>query len=139
MQCDTVKSGVECNFMSKNGCGFLGGACRPIDPKCEGCDRTLSIYETAEDAKARYEAELAAQAKPEAAAGTGDGAEAAPEAQPAAAPDPKPRAKAKYCAVFPDPTVKWRLGNCNMATHIKVETKGADSKVRVGQQKQKKK
>jgi hypothetical protein len=43
-----------------------------------------------------------------------------------------------YCAVFPDPVVKWRLGNCNMATHIKVESKDA-SKVRVGQQKQKKK
>ncbi|MDR2461150.1 MAG: PxxKW family cysteine-rich protein [Deltaproteobacteria bacterium] len=45
----------------------------------------------------------------------------------------------KYCQVFPNPEVKWRLGNCNMATHIKVETKGTDAKVRVGQQKQKKK
>ena len=31
----------------------------------------------------------------------------------------------KYCLVFPDPTVKWRLGSCNMATHIKAEEKKA--------------
>jgi hypothetical protein len=91
MQCDTIKNGQECNFMSKQGCGFAGRACRPLIEKCEGCDRVLSSGET------------------------------------------------KYCAVFPDPSVKWRLGNCNMATHIKTETKGTDAKVRVGQQKQKKK
>ncbi|MDR2611328.1 MAG: PxxKW family cysteine-rich protein, partial [Deltaproteobacteria bacterium] len=77
--------------MSKNGCGFTGGACRPTDEKCEGCERVLKVEGSA------------------------------------------------YCGVFPDPTVKWRLGNCNMATHIKVETKGSEAKVRVGQQKQKKK
>ena len=44
-----------------------------------------------------------------------------------------------YCQVFPDPAIKWRRGTCNMATHIKTETKGQASKVRVGQQKQKKK
>jgi hypothetical protein len=44
-----------------------------------------------------------------------------------------------YCAAFTTPALKWRLGNCNMATHIKVETKGGAEKVRVGQQKQKKK
>ncbi|MFH1293997.1 MAG: PxxKW family cysteine-rich protein [Pseudomonadota bacterium] len=27
----------------------------------------------------------------------------------------------KYCLNFPDPTAKWRLGNCTMATHL-VET-----------------
>ncbi|MDR1037153.1 MAG: PxxKW family cysteine-rich protein [Deltaproteobacteria bacterium] len=91
MQCDTVKKGVECNFMTSNrGCGFIGGACRTLFEKCEGCDRTLTVE------------------------------------------------GAKYCAIFPDPMVKWRLGNCSMATHIKVESKDA-SKVRVGQQKQKKK
>jgi len=41
------------------------------------------------------------------------------------------------CAAFAFPETKWRLGDCSMATHIKVETKGGD-KVRVGQQKQKK-
>ncbi len=24
----------------------------------------------------------------------------------------------KYCLVFPDPSAKWRLGPCNMATHL---------------------
>jgi hypothetical protein len=45
----------------------------------------------------------------------------------------------QYCAAFPNPAVRWRLGNCNMATHIKVESKTDAAKVRVGQQKQKKK
>ena len=45
----------------------------------------------------------------------------------------------KFCMVFPDPAAKWRRGNCNMATHIKSEAKIAAAKVRVGQQKQKKK
>jgi hypothetical protein len=48
-------------------------------------------------------------------------------------------ADGRYCNQFPDPAAKWRLGVCNMATHIKVESKVADGKVRVGQQKQKKK
>ena len=27
----------------------------------------------------------------------------------------------KFCVTFPDPTIKWRAGNCNMATHVKKE------------------
>ena len=23
-----------------------------------------------------------------------------------------------YCLIFPDPAIKWRTGNCNMATHL---------------------
>jgi hypothetical protein len=42
------------------------------------------------------------------------------------------------CSAFAFPDAKWRLGNCSMATHIKTETAKTD-KVRVGQQKQKKK
>jgi hypothetical protein len=91
MQCATIKNGVECSFMAKKGCSFLGGSCRPIDVKCENCERILTVGE------------------------------------------------AKYCSVFPDPATKWRRGDCSMATHIKTDTKGADAKVRVGQQKQKKK
>jgi hypothetical protein len=90
MQCATVKSGVECSFMAKSGCGFMGGSCRAVVEKCEGCDR-IKIF--------------------------GD---------------------EKYCLAYPDPTVRWRLGNCSMATHIKSETGSGPSKVRVGQQKQKK-
>ncbi len=29
----------------------------------------------------------------------------------------------KYCSVFPDPASKWRLGPCNMATHLKEDSK----------------
>jgi hypothetical protein len=28
----------------------------------------------------------------------------------------------KYCASFPNPSMKWRSNNCNFATHVKVET-----------------
>ena len=31
----------------------------------------------------------------------------------------------KYCLVFPDPSAKWRIGNCSMATHLKA-TEGKD-------------
>ncbi|MDR3039015.1 MAG: PxxKW family cysteine-rich protein [Candidatus Adiutrix sp.] len=43
------------------------------------------------------------------------------------------------CSAFAFPEAKWRLGPCSMATHIKSETAKAAEKVRVGQQKQKKK
>ncbi len=43
------------------------------------------------------------------------------------------------CRIWFSPTAKWRTGNCPSATHIKVEVKGQEQKVRVGQQKQKKK
>ena len=91
MQCETVKSGVECSFMAKTGCGFLGGACRAVIEKCDGCERIKSFGDQ------------------------------------------------KYCASFPDPSARWRIGDCTMATHIKKETANNASKVRVGQQKQKKK
>ena len=35
----------------------------------------------------------------------------------------------KYCLVFPDPAAKWRVGNCNMATHLKVKVKSGNGKV----------
>ena len=25
----------------------------------------------------------------------------------------------KFCLNFPDPSIKWRVGNCNMASHVK--------------------
>ncbi len=30
--------------------------------------------------------------------------------------------EARYCSSCPDPAVKWKLGNCNLATHIVKET-----------------
>jgi hypothetical protein len=35
----------------------------------------------------------------------------------------------KYCLVFPDPAAKWRLGNCNMATHLKASNKKGNEKI----------
>jgi len=34
-----------------------------------------------------------------------------------------------YCMNFPDPAIKWRRGNCNMATNIKVEEKVQGPKI----------
>ncbi len=38
MQCSTIKVGVECKFMRREGCGFPGGACKVIVEQCEGCE-----------------------------------------------------------------------------------------------------
>jgi hypothetical protein len=43
------------------------------------------------------------------------------------------------CRIWASPAAKWRLGVCSSATHVKSEIKGPEEKVRVGQQKQKKK
>jgi len=42
MRCQTIKPDMECTFMTKKGCSFNGGSCRPIVEECEGCDRILS-------------------------------------------------------------------------------------------------
>ena len=74
MVCTTVKQGVECFFMKKNGCQFNGGTCHPIVEQCIGCQKVI---------------------------------EGPTE---------------KDCMNFPDPTVKWKMGNCSMATHVKAAT-----------------
>jgi hypothetical protein len=74
MICSTVKTGVECFFMTPKGCQFNGGHCHPVVQQCEGCQRIKEF------------------------------------------------SAGSYCLNFPDPTVKWRVGNCNMATHIKAAT-----------------
>nr|HID57740.1 hypothetical protein [Desulfobacterales bacterium] len=33
-----------------------------------------------------------------------------------------------YCTAYPDPSAKWRNGNCNFATHLKQETKNRNNK-----------
>lgn len=35
----------------------------------------------------------------------------------------------KYCLIFPDPAIKWRIGNCNMATHTKAAAAKAQAKL----------
>ncbi|MCU0561009.1 MAG: PxxKW family cysteine-rich protein [Desulfobacterales bacterium] len=44
-----------------------------------------------------------------------------------------------HCRIWAVPAAKWRLGVCPSATHVKLEVKEREEKVRVGQQKQKKK
>lgn len=44
----------------------------------------------------------------------------------------------RLCSAFAFPDVKWRMGACSMATHIKAEAAKGGEKQRVGQQKQKK-
>lgn len=39
MICQTVKTGSECAFMSKKGCGFFGGSCHPIVDQCNECGK----------------------------------------------------------------------------------------------------
>jgi len=35
----------------------------------------------------------------------------------------------KYCMSFPDPSVKWKTGVCNMATHVQINNKTENNKV----------
>ena len=35
----------------------------------------------------------------------------------------------KYCLVSPDPASKWRIGNCNMATHVMTKGGKGNGKV----------
>lgn len=81
MVCATLKEGVECFFMNKDGCQFNGGNCHQITEQCEGCQK-IKEYPTG-----------------------------------------------KYCLSFPDPAIKWRGRNCNMATHMKVTNGNGNGKV----------
>lgn len=39
MICSSVKEGVDCFFMTKEGCRFNGGTCHTIVGQCEGCQK----------------------------------------------------------------------------------------------------
>ena len=43
MICSTMKAGIECAFMTKEGCGYGGGACLTIVEQCEGCQRAVEF------------------------------------------------------------------------------------------------
>ncbi|MGD8520928.1 MAG: PxxKW family cysteine-rich protein [Desulfobacterales bacterium] len=34
-----------------------------------------------------------------------------------------------YCTACPDPSLKWKLGNCNLATHIKADSGSSKTKL----------
>ncbi len=37
--------------------------------------------------------------------------------------------ESQYCLAFPDPGIKWRRGNCNLATHVKNERAAMSAKL----------
>jgi hypothetical protein len=39
MKCSTVRSDIECPFMSSEGCSFNGGVCHNVVESCDGCNR----------------------------------------------------------------------------------------------------
>jgi hypothetical protein len=39
------------------------------------------------------------------------------------------RPSGDYCLAFPDPAIKWRFGNCSMATHMKAKDEKKNGKV----------
>lgn len=43
MRCTTIKEGVECIFMKKNGCSYNGGHCHPIVEECGDCQRIMEF------------------------------------------------------------------------------------------------
>ncbi len=47
------------------------------------------------------------------------------------------RHKKDFCEAYQFPELKWRLGDCPLATHVTVMIKEDSGKKRVGQQKQK--
>ena len=34
-----------------------------------------------------------------------------------------------YCSACPDPSIKWKNGNCNLATHVTIESNKAKTKI----------
>ena len=43
MDCQTIKMGTECPFMTTVGCSFNGGSCHPIIEQCEGCNHIIEL------------------------------------------------------------------------------------------------
>lgn len=43
MDCQTLKAGTDCIFMTKDGCSFNGGKCHPIIEACEGCAKIVEF------------------------------------------------------------------------------------------------
>jgi len=81
MVCTTVRKGVECPFMTAQGCSYNGGICHAIVEQCEGCKRALELE------------------------------------------------SGWYCSACPDPSLKWKNGSCNMATHVSASTTENKAKV----------
>jgi hypothetical protein len=39
MLCQTIKKDKDCYFSAADGCAFVGGQCRVVVERCEGCNR----------------------------------------------------------------------------------------------------
>lgn len=81
MICTTIKEGMECPFMSANGCSYNGGICHQVVEQCQGCNRG-SEYTSG-----------------------------------------------WYCSACPEPAMKWKNGNCNLATHVNSATASTTAKI----------
>ncbi|MBN2706671.1 MAG: PxxKW family cysteine-rich protein [Deltaproteobacteria bacterium] len=45
MICQTVRKGNECFLMKSSGCSYMGGSCKSVIDKCEGCAKIISYNE----------------------------------------------------------------------------------------------
>lgn len=81
MICTTVRSGMECSFMTKNGCSYNGGFCHEIVENCSGCGRKTQLP------------------------------------------------NGWFCTACPEPSLKWKNGNCNLATHVTTAAAATNVKI----------
>jgi predicted amidophosphoribosyltransferase len=81
MVCTTIRNGVECTFMTAQGCSYNGGLCHETVETCNGCNRVQEF------------------------------------------------SSGWYCTACPEPSLKWKNGNCNLASHVTIEKAGAKQKI----------
>ena len=81
MICTTIKEGMECPFMSADGCSYNGGICQQVIEQCQGCNRGSEF------------------------------------------------SSGWYCSACPEPVVKWKNGNCNLASHVSSASTGSKTKI----------
>ncbi|MFC1856745.1 PxxKW family cysteine-rich protein [Thermodesulfobacteriota bacterium] len=81
MVCSTVREGMECPFMTPEGCSYNGGICHEVVERCNGCNRTLEF------------------------------------------------SSGWYCKACPDPELKWKNGNCNLASHLASASTAGKAKI----------
>lgn len=93
MICSTVREGMECPLMEKDGCSYDGG-CQPIVEKC--LKFTIDVEKTVGGKK---EIETLTSGPCKKITTSTDG-------------------KMWLCRAYVSPASKWKLGNCNHATHV---------------------
>ena len=43
IQCNTVRPGIECEFMAASGCMYDGNTCYQVHEECEGCANVVEF------------------------------------------------------------------------------------------------